>query len=155
MKKYSIFIFSYFLISSKGEEISTCHSFDIRFDRLSPLRIYFKTLYFELSIPHLFCHVLLSSVSPCSFLLFRSSDREMTSALSCRPGWQMSRDYAASRFESFCSDIWMLHARARSATTATSDKHLCDYHLYSAAKESRPRFYSSSLQNTRSGLSGR
>lgn len=40
---------------------------------------------------------------------FASPGRERNDAAR-RPGWQMSRDYAASRFESFRNDIWMLHA---------------------------------------------
>lgn len=55
------------------------------------------------------------------------------------PGWQMLRDYAASRFESFRSDIWMLHAcwlpptRHRTAVSFRWAINICDYHLCAAA----------------------
>lgn len=56
-------------------------------------------------------------LSPFSFLLARSTFVRLvrfagprTKWRARRLGWQMSRDYAASRFESFRSDIWMLHA---------------------------------------------
>jgi len=56
-----------------------------------------------------------------------------------RSGWQMLRDYAASRFESFRSDIWMLHAcwlpptRHRVAVSFRWAINICDYHLCATA----------------------
>jgi len=61
-----------------------------------------------------------------------------------RSGWQMLRDYAASRFESFRSDIWMLHAcwlpptRHRVAVSFRWAINICDYHLCATAASRVP-----------------
>lgn len=96
---------------------------------------YTSSCLFRLSCPPLPFHppVPFRSLSPP--ILSRSPDRKMTSARRCRPGWQMSRDYAASRFESSAvTSGYYTHAFGHRARRAINIYAIIIIYLYAATK---------------------